>query len=421
MRALSPAVSGESVVLPDRTARLFLAFCFALLAGCGAGGNDPSAEFAQRLETAASAASSTSASAAQSGLPVLLPRAAAAAAPPSGPAPQATPVITNDQFFQWAESVYPQFFPAGGQPGELQTYRFRYYPSTDLYLAIQGSTRVVVLGRATGYQLVDLGAYADFAPVVAAAVAPVVSDIQPSRLSYLQTTTFRITGVRLDANLTVNTRRCTGLAAQPGGSATEQNITCTITATGTDAVGFELRDVAGNVVASRSYNVPDPQVTMATSLGTIVVELNPTVAPVTTDNFLRYVQARFYDNTIFHRVVGGFVAQGGWLTPAPAEQVGRRDPIALESNRGLSNLRGTIAMARTSEPNSATSQFYFNLVDNTTLDYASAASPGYAVFGRIVQGLSVMDAIGAVPTATRFGLANFPLSNVVVQGAIQTR
>ncbi len=407
-------------MLPDRIARLLVLVCFALLAGCAGGGGDPASEFAQRL--AAAGDGSAGASAAQSGLPALLPgpRAVASAAS-APPAPSAVPAITTDQLFQWAEQVYPQLFPAGGQPGELQTYRFRYYPSTDLYLAVQGGTRVVVLGRATNYQLVDVGAFADFAPVVAAAVAPVVNDVQPSRLSYLQTTVFRITGLRLDANLTVNTRRCTGLTAQPGGSATEQLISCTITATGTDAVGFEVRDVAGNVLTNRSYTVPDPQVTMVTSLGTMVIELNPTVAPVSTDNFLRYVQARFYDNTIFHRVIGNFVVQGGWLTPAPAEQLGRRDPIVLESNKGLSNLRGTIAMARTAEANSATSQFYFNLVDNPGLDYANAANPGYAVFGRIVQGLNVMDAIGAVPTATRFQLANFPVTNVVVQGAIQTR
>lgn len=407
-------------MLLDRLARPLMIVGFLLLAACGGGGGDPVSDFAQRLATSGNGEGG--ANAASSGIPNLLPGPRAMTGAPAGaPAPSAVPAITTDQFFQWAESVYPQFFPAGGQPGELQTYRFRYYPSTDLYLAIQASTRVVVLGRATGYQLVDLGAYADFVPVVAAAVLPVVAAIQPSRLSYLQTTTFRITGTRLDTNLTVNSRRCTGLAVQPGGSATEQNISCTITATGTNAVGFELRDAAGNVLANQSYTVPDPQVTMVTSLGTIVVELNPTVAPASTDNFLRYVQARFYDNTIFHRVIGGFVVQGGWLTPAPAEQVGRRDPIVLESNKGLSNLRGTIAMARTTDANSATSQFYFNLVDNPALDYANAANPGYAVFGRIVQGLNVMDAIGAVPTATRFGLANFPLSNVVVQGAIQTR
>ncbi|NDA93984.1 MAG: peptidyl-prolyl cis-trans isomerase, partial [Betaproteobacteria bacterium] len=120
---------------------------------------------------------------------------------------------------------------------------------------------------------------------------------------------------------------------------------------------------------------------MKTSLGEITVELNPSAAPITVRNFLDYVNDSFYNNTIIHRIEKGFVAQGGWLDLTPAIKNPTRAAITLESNNGLSNLKGTIGMARTNEPNSATTQFYFNLADNTGLDYAQGVRDGYAVFG----------------------------------------
>lgn len=127
-----------------------------------------------------------------------------------------------------------------------------------------------------------------------------------------------------------------------------------------------------------------------------------------------YVNAGFYTNTLIHRVVPNFVVQGGWVTSAPAVQAGLRGPIVLESNNALSNARGTIGMARTQEANSATSQFYFNVADNLGLNYASPELPGYAVFGRVIEGLDVMDAIAAVPTGTKYGLVTIPLDDLVV-------
>jgi hypothetical protein len=154
-----------SVVLLERIA---LMACFALLAGCGGTGGDSTPDFARRLAASGSAISGgVSQGAVPSGPSGLMPVAQAIA---SFPAPSSMPAITVDQLFQWAERTFPQYFPAGGLPGELQSYRFRYYPATDLYLAVEGGTRVVALGRDTGYQLVDLGAFADFAPVVVAAV-----------------------------------------------------------------------------------------------------------------------------------------------------------------------------------------------------------------------------------------------------------
>ena len=150
------------------------------------------------------------------------------------------------------------------------------------------------------------------------------------------------------------------------------------------------------------------------------------------DNFLQYVTDKFYDNTIFHRIyaLGISVIQGGWLNPTPAIQPGQRAAIALEVGKGLSNVRGTIAMARQGAPDSATlkekqmaldsatSQYYFNVTDNVQLDTASG---GYAVFGKVVSGLETMDAIFKVPTATQFGIPDFPTANIVVQSALQTK
>jgi peptidyl-prolyl cis-trans isomerase A (cyclophilin A) len=253
---------------------------------------------------------------------------------------------------------------------------------------------------------------------VAAPANPVIKTVQPDRLMYAQTSQFTLTGFSLDKDFTLSSRNCKGLTLLAGGTATSKTVSCTVNAVGTGAVGFDAKLADGTVLKSASFDVLAPQVTLTTTLGTMVVELNPTLVPVTVDNFLQYVKDKFYDNTIFHRVIAGFVAQGGWLTPTPAIQSGQRTAIALEVGKGLSNLRGTIAMARTSELNSATSQFFFNLADNTALD---AGNGGYAVFGKLVQGLDVMDAIGKVATATQYGLSDFPVTNVVVQTAVQTR
>jgi len=158
---------------------------------------------------------------------------------------------------------------------------------------------------------------------------------------------------------------------------------------------------------------PHPQVRLTTTMGEITVELDREKAPVTVENFLRYVDDRFYDGTIFHRVIRDFVIQGGGYLPGLRPKEGTRDPITNESNNGLSNLRGTIAMARTSDPDSATSQFYINVKDNPSLDYAPGR-PGYAVFGRVVKGMDVVDAIAAVQTESRQGFNDVPVTDVII-------
>jgi cyclophilin family peptidyl-prolyl cis-trans isomerase len=152
-----------------------------------------------------------------------------------------------------------------------------------------------------------------------------------------------------------------------------------------------------------------------TSLGPFAVRLDETSAPITAANFLVYVDEGFFDGddglgeTVFHRVIDGFVVQGGGYTPDGTRK-NTHDPIELESDNGLSNLRGTIAMARTSSPDSATSQFYVNHVDNAFLDYVDSASPGYAVFGEVIEGIDAIDAIAATPTDG----SDAPITDVVV-------
>jgi cyclophilin family peptidyl-prolyl cis-trans isomerase len=150
----------------------------------------------------------------------------------------------------------------------------------------------------------------------------------------------------------------------------------------------------------------NPQVSLQTSQGTITLELYADKAPKTVENFLAYVDEGFYDGTIFHRVIRDFMIQGGGFT-ADMEKKPTRDPIENEAGNGLKNERGTIAMARTGDPHSATAQFFINHEDNAFLDHRDKSSRGwgYAVFGRVTQGMDVVDAIAAAPTGSK---APFP-------------
>ena len=162
----------------------------------------------------------------------------------------------------------------------------------------------------------------------------------------------------------------------------------------------------------------NPQVVLETSKGKIVLELYPDKAPVTVKNFLAYVDARFYDGTIFHRVIPNFMIQGGGFT-ADMNQKPTNDPIQNEADNGLKNQRGTIAMARTNVPDSATSQFFINSVSNDFLNFKSKSAQGwgYAVFGKVVEGLDVVDAISAVKTGTSGRFRDVPAEPVVIKSA----
>ena len=153
-------------------------------------------------------------------------------------------------------------------------------------------------------------------------------------------------------------------------------------------------------------------VVLETSKGSIEIELDRDHAPETVENFVGYVNSGFYDGTIFHRVIEGFMVQGGGFTPDGKEKQ-TNPPIKLESDNGLSNLEGTIAMARTSDPNSATSQFFINVANNTFLDY-SPENDGYAVFGKVVSGMDTVNKIKTVQTAARGHHDDWPVEDVVI-------
>lgn len=160
----------------------------------------------------------------------------------------------------------------------------------------------------------------------------------------------------------------------------------------------------------------NPQVEMRTSLGTIVLELYPENAPLTVKNFLQYVNDGFYNGTIFHRVIADFMIQGGGFT-ADMQQKKTRDPIKHEGGNGLKNQVGTIAMARTADPNSATSQFFINVVDNQMLDFRGPGPQeiGYCVFGRVTKGLDVVNKIRNVQTTARAGHRDVPVQTVTIE------
>jgi len=163
-------------------------------------------------------------------------------------------------------------------------------------------------------------------------------------------------------------------------------------------------------------NAEIEKVKLTTSVGKIVIELNAESAPVTVKNFLKYAEENFYDGTIFHRVMPNFMIQGGGFGSDMIEKPART-PIVNEANNGLKNDRGTIAMARTNDPDSATCQFFINHTDNNFLNYSSPAKPGYAVFGKVVEGMDVVDEIALVQTANKRGHDDVPIEVVVIESA----
>jgi peptidyl-prolyl cis-trans isomerase B (cyclophilin B) len=159
-------------------------------------------------------------------------------------------------------------------------------------------------------------------------------------------------------------------------------------------------------------------VKLTTTKGDIVIELNEEKAPVTVQNFLNYVRDGFYDGTIFHRVIPNFMIQGGGFLPLMKPKPGK-EPINNEADKGLKNDRGTIAMARTGDPHSATAQFFINSVNNTFLNHQNKTQQGwgYAAFGRVIKGMDVVDAISAVKTTNRGGHPDVPVQPVVIRSA----
>lgn len=255
-------------------------------------------------------------------------------------------------------------------------------------------------------------------------------DDPAAALRYRGTALVTASGSGLAATaLDFNGSACLWGSTPPGvvNSDTAVHAQCTLVAVGAQQV--TVAPQGGAVAQSAAFDVPQPQVTLAITdgaQGSLVLTLDPTRAPITVDNFLRYVGEGFYDGTAFHRHAPGFVLQGGGFA-APLGSSGlpqpkpTHDPIALEVGRGLSNLRYTVAMARTSLPDSATSQFFINLADNVSLDTNGG---GYAVFGSISTGTDVvaaMQAASCVETLWSLRGECLPVPNLVISTARQTR
>jgi peptidyl-prolyl cis-trans isomerase B (cyclophilin B) len=170
--------------------------------------------------------------------------------------------------------------------------------------------------------------------------------------------------------------------------------------------------------ATENLMSDSPKVKFTTSLGEIVIQLNPEKAPVTSANFITYVNEGFYDGTIFHRIISGFMAQGGGFD-TDFNQKTTHDPIKNEADNGLPNKRGSIAMARTNVPNSATAQFFINYKDNSFLNFTSPTPSGwgYAVFGEVIEGMDVVDEMAKQPTGNRGGHQDVPKTDIVIEKA----
>lgn len=181
---------------------------------------------------------------------------------------------------------------------------------------------------------------------------------------------------------------------------------------------FKAQTILGAVLAiSAVAPAWAEKVRLNTSMGDVVIELDTKNAPISTKNFIEYVKAGHYDGTIFHRVIENFMIQGGGFTP-DMQQKPTQPPIALESKNGLKNTRGTVAMARTNVPDSATSQFFINVTDNAFLDQANSRDgTGYAVFGKVIDGMAVVDKIRAVPTTRRGMQGDVPVQAVTINKA----
>ena len=254
-----------------------------------------------------------------------------------------------------------------------------------------------------------------------------VTTLSANGLAYTRTMTVTANGSGLndpDLQMTVEGASCINIARSTGSTDSQTQFTCTVQGVG--LISPRIRKANGDELGRVTAAVPLPQVSMqvrqGTRSGVMVLEIDPQAAPVTALNFMTYVNAGFYRDTLFHRVLPGQIGQGGGYTTGPVLKPPTAGTIVLESANGLKNLRGTIAMARTDVPDSAQAQFYFNISDNPGFERVSDAQPGYAVFGKVVTGLDVLDEIGKVETRVfSAALQSLPVVDVVLTSALQTR
>jgi cyclophilin family peptidyl-prolyl cis-trans isomerase len=249
---------------------------------------------------------------------------------------------------------------------------------------------------------------------------PIVTGVKAQSLMFGRMATIYLGGKDLRSNLVVDAgTACTNPSFAANSSTDLLVLNCLVKSVG--EFTLTVKTETGELIFSSSLNVPKPEVAILTNKGTISVELDPVLAPVSAANFLSYVGSGFYSGTLFHRVIAGFVIQAGGYTSGMLKKPGQLSPIILESKNGLSNKRGTLAMARTNLFNSATSEFYINLANNTALDYVNAGSPGYAVFGTVTQGLDVVDTIAAEPTGILNGFSDVPRNEISINLVLQSK
>ncbi len=249
---------------------------------------------------------------------------------------------------------------------------------------------------------------------------PVVTGVKVQTAQYGKLATIFIGGRNLRSTLIVDTAEaCTNPTFSRDSSTEELVFNCSVIKIGEFPLAVQTAE--GVTIFSTTLNIPKPQVALFTSKGSFTVELDPLITPVSTNNFLSYVSKGFYRGTLFHRVIPQFVVQGGGYTTGMIKKSDQSAPIELESNRGLSNVRGSLAMARTNLANSATSEFYINVVDNLSLDYKNIPNLGYAVFGKVVQGMDVIDAIALEPTGVISGFSDVPLVDISLNLTLQIK
>lgn len=255
---------------------------------------------------------------------------------------------------------------------------------------------------------------------------PTISSVSADQLLYRKVTNITIDGQNLDRGFNISNSGCLKITEVAGGTSSRKVFSCKMVGVGSVAMNVTAGD--GSSLYSGTMLIPlvTPKVTMTTSMGSIVIELNPAKAPVSVDNFLQYAENSFYISKIFHRVIKNTstisIIQGGGFTTG-LEQSATQAPIKLEAGNGLSNLRSSIAMARTSVSDSATSQFFINTANNSSaLDAnSSTGNAGYAVFGTVTVGMDVVDNINAVATGTIGGLSDLPVTPITINSVVITQ
>lgn len=249
-----------------------------------------------------------------------------------------------------------------------------------------------------------------------------VATLSAANAGFGRTSTITVNGRRLrDGTRMAVEGDCRNLAKVGTGSDETQQYTCEVRAVGT--LRFYVIDAAGAFIAQLSVEVPQPQISFTTPMGSFVVELDAARAPETAFNFTEYVRTGFFVSNIFHRAIPGRGVLTGGYTSGLQAKAPTRGAFALESGNGLKNLRGSVAMFRDEGVDSARSQWYVNVADNPDLDFVDADRPGYAVFGTITSGMEVIDAISVVPTRgdEATGLAEVPSTEVIITSVLRLK